>query len=389
MDKIAIIGAGPYGLSIAAHLRRTGRRFRIFGIPMETWRQRMPVGMRLKSEGFASCLYDPEGEFPLSRFCEERGIPYAPIGQPVALQTFCDYGLEFQRRYVPTLEPTRVEHVCQNGAGFELRLATGETATFGKVICAVGVEHYAHCPPALSALPSSHLSHSSMFGDLSQFAGKTVAVVGGGSSATDCAVLLAEAGATTHMVFRRPRLAFHEPPRPRTLMDKIRTPMTPLGPSWRSLMCSRLPLVFHAMPEAFRVTVVQRHLGPAPCWFVRETVERSVTLHPSTRIRSASVRGEKAVLALVGESGEELLEVDHVLAATGYKPDLRRLAFIDSGLRSSIRTGGNTPVLSRSFESSIPGLYFVGLSSANAFGPLVRFACGAEFTSRRLAKHLS
>jgi len=212
MSDVAIIGAGPYGLSIAAHLRQRTRRFRIFGSPMQTWRERMPAGMRLKSEGFASCLYDPKGEFPLSRFCRERDIPYAPIGLPVELRVFCEYGMEFQRRYVPMLEPARVAWVGRGPRGFEVRLATGETAVFGQVVCAVGIEHYAYVPPALAPLPPSHLSHSSAQADLARFAGQEVAVIGGGASAADCAALLAEAGATTHLLTRRPRLGFHEPP---------------------------------------------------------------------------------------------------------------------------------------------------------------------------------
>lgn len=389
MSDAAIIGAGPYGLSIAAHLRHAGRRFRIFGSPMQTWRERMPRGMRLKSEGFASNLYDPRGDFPLSRFCQDRGIPYAPIGVPVDLHTFCEYGMEFQRRHVPMLEPTRVAWVGHGPRGFEVRLATGETALFRQVVCAVGIEHYAHIPPALAALPASHLSHSSTHADPARFAGKAVAVVGGGSSATDYAALLAEAGAITHLIARRPGIGFHEPPRARTLRARMRHPMTPIGPSWRSLFCTRVPLVFHAMPEAFRLTVVRRHLGPASCWFVRDSIERLVTVHTGMHVASATICGGKAVLATEGSDGPATLEVDHVVAATGYRPDLRRLDFLDSELRSRIRTVENTPVLSRSFESSVPGLRFVGLTAANAFGPMLRFACGAEFTSQRLLRYLA
>jgi cation diffusion facilitator CzcD-associated flavoprotein CzcO len=55
---IVIVGAGPYGLSVAAHVRRHGRPFRIFGSPTRSWRSNMPDGMFLKSEGRASSLSD-------------------------------------------------------------------------------------------------------------------------------------------------------------------------------------------------------------------------------------------------------------------------------------------------------------------------------------------
>ena len=80
---VAIIGAGPYGLSIAAYLRALEVDFRIFGAPMHTWINQMPEGMCLKSDGFASTLYDPHSTFTLQRFCQENGIPYADVGLPV------------------------------------------------------------------------------------------------------------------------------------------------------------------------------------------------------------------------------------------------------------------------------------------------------------------
>jgi hypothetical protein len=92
----------------------------------------------------------------------------------------------------------------------------------------------------------------------------------------------------------------------------------------------------------------------------------------------------------VGSDGaQRTLVTDHVIAGTGYQVDLRRLAFFNSGLLAGIQCVANTPVLSMNFESSVPGLYFVGTSSANSFGPMARFAYGAGFTARRLSRHLA
>ena len=90
---VAIIGAGPYGLSIAAHLSHLGVPFRIFGKPMDSWLTGMPHGMLLKSEGFASSIYHPDGSLTLDQYCREKRLPYADIGLPVPLETFCEYGL--------------------------------------------------------------------------------------------------------------------------------------------------------------------------------------------------------------------------------------------------------------------------------------------------------
>jgi thioredoxin reductase len=390
MHDVAVIGAGPYGLSIAAHLAKTGLDARIFGTPMQTWRSRMPAGMKLKSEGFASRLYDPDGQYPLARHCAEQGLPYAAIGLPVTLDIFTDYGLAFQRKFVPGLEDKQVVSVVPHaGGGFTLTLDNGESAQFRKVVVAVGISHYAYTAPELSGLPGDLVSHSATHADLSGFAGKTVAVVGGGASAADCAALLAQAGATTHIVTRRASLGFHAPPRRRSLLDRVRAPFTTIGPGWKSVLCTRAPLLFHIMPEAFRLKVTRRYLGPAPCWFVRDEIERNVTIHTGMKITGVSEQGGRAVLALEGAGGPATLAADHIIAATGYRVDLARLAFLGPALLRRIRMVDNTPILSRHFEASVPGLYFVGVASANAFGPMVRFACGAGFTARRLVRRLT
>jgi cation diffusion facilitator CzcD-associated flavoprotein CzcO len=139
MIDTAIIGAGPYGLSIGAHLRKQGVPFRIFGRPMHSWIEHMPEGMFLKSDGFASNIYDPEKAFTLQQFCAERGIPYADTGRPVSRETFCAYGLAFRERMLPELEEKLVESVERSGEGFAVRLDDGESFTARRVVLAVGI----------------------------------------------------------------------------------------------------------------------------------------------------------------------------------------------------------------------------------------------------------
>lgn len=389
MHDVAVIGAGPYGLSLAAQLADYGIDFRVFGLPMQTWRQNMPAGMRLKSEGFASSLYDAVGAFPLARYCQDEGIDYADTGVPVHLDTFTEYGLAFQRRFAPMLEPHQVSAVRQQGEGFTVELDTGETALFRRVVLATGIMPYAHMAEPFASLPAEIASHASARRDYSAFAGRTVAVVGGGASATDCAVALADAGAAVRIITRRPRLAFHNPPRQRAWRERLRHPMTTIGIGWKSVLLTRGPLVFRQMPVAFRHDVTRRHLGPANCWFTRERVEADIHLDAATTVTSARVRGSRVQLGVERAAGAPTIEVDHVVAATGYKVELDRLRFLDPSLRAQVQTVASTPALSPWFESSVPGLFFVGVSSANVFGPLVRFACGAEFTAGRLAPRLA
>src|SRR5271154_3408108 len=149
---VAVIGAGPYGLSIAAHLRERKVAFRIFGTPMSSWRNHMAAGTSLKSFGFASNLYDPRSTFTLAHFCQEQGLPYSDVVDPVSLETFIAYGMEFQRRFIPDLEQTDVTSLHRSPEGFTLTTQTGEIISARRVIIAIGITYFSYVPPIFSDL---------------------------------------------------------------------------------------------------------------------------------------------------------------------------------------------------------------------------------------------
>jgi thioredoxin reductase len=390
VSDVAIIGAGPYGLSIAAHLRARGVSFRIFGKPMSTWSTQMPKGMRLKSEGFASSLSDPDSEFTLRDYCQQHGLPYSDTGLPVPLSVFVAYGLAFQKKFVPNLEDKLVVSIEHSAAGFELHLEDGEIVFARRVVLAVGITHFGHVPPILEALPEGWLSHSSAHSDLEGFRDRKVAVVGAGASALDLAALLNEAGASVQLIARTAKIRFHDPPKPRSLAERVRLPMTGIGPGWKLFFYVNAPLLFRKMSVSSRLDKVRRTLGPAPGWFVKDQVVGKVPLHLGVNITEASVQNGHISLELTDGAGtRQELEVEHVIAATGYRVDLKRLAFLSPALRERIRSVDNAPELSANFESSVSGLYFVGTSAANTFGPLMRFAYGSRFAARRVSRHLA
>jgi cation diffusion facilitator CzcD-associated flavoprotein CzcO len=388
---VAIIGAGPYGLSLAAHLKALRVDFRIFGSPMHTWLTQMPKGMRLKSEGFASSLYDPDTNFTLADYCQSRGLPYADTGLPVPLETFASYGLEFQRRFVPEVENRLAVALRRRNGLFEIVFADGVVVHARKVVVAVGITHFGYVPPVLSDLPEELVTHSSRHSTLDHFKGREVAIVGAGASALDLAALLHQAGASVHVIARKPVIRFHDPPNPgpRPPLQRMRFPMTGIGTGWKLVFYANAPGVFHHLPERFRLEAVRRTLGPAPAWFIKDQVADKVTFHLATNVTRVQPRGGRIELALADAAGcSRTLVSDHVIAATGYKVDLGRLTFLDPEIQNGVQSVERTPVLSARFESSVSGLHFVGTAAANSFGPVLRFAFGAGFTARVLSRHL-
>ncbi|MCX5041712.1 FAD-dependent oxidoreductase [Aldersonia sp. NBC_00410] len=391
MTQVAIIGAGPYGLSIAAHLRAFGVDHRIFGPAMDTWRHHVPAGMLLKSDGFASNLSEPSGAGTLAAYCAEHSVAYHPTELPVRLDVFNEYATDFQRRFVPQLEDRQVVSVERSAGRFLVGLDDGETFTADTVVAAVGISHFAVLPEELMGLPGNLASHSSAHSGLSQFSGQRIAVVGAGASAVDIATLMAEAGAAVSLVTRRDRIKFASAPAvgPRGRGERLKAPATGIGPGWRSWACQNLPGLFRVLPGKARLKIVKRHLGPSSAFAMKARFEDAVTTFLGVHIDSAYEEDGQVCLVLrCADGSRRELRVDHVVSATGYRPDVARLPFLSDGLRRELRTHENMPMVSRFSESSVPGFYFVGPPAVDSFGPLMRFMVGAEYIAPLVARRL-
>ena len=388
MTKTAIIGAGPYGLSLAAHLAAAGQDFRIFGKPLTTWRDHMPAGMMLKSDGFASNLSSPDPQSTLKAWSAERGVDYDDLYVPVKLENWLAYSAWFQKRYVPRLEERQVIALSRNDEGFSLVLDNGDAVQAQRVVLAVGINWFRNMPDMLASLPLELASHSYDQRDLTAFAGKKLLVVGAGSSAVDTAVLAGEAGADVTLIARAGNIHYHAMPDPDHVswLRAITHPASGIGPGWRSFLCAKAPRLFRRLPENLRLRATRRHLGPAPGWFMRGKLDARTLLGQT--LESARPYQDGVLVTSHGEDGPHQTMADHVIAATGYRADLRRLSFMDPVLRGQIAHLEHTPKLSDHFETSVPGLYAMGVLSANTFGPLMRFMVGAEYAAPRLAQRL-
>jgi thioredoxin reductase len=390
---IVVIGAGPYGLSVTAHLRGRGVETRVFGRVLDTWRNHMPEGMLLKSAPSASSLSDASARTTIGAYKLGTGAPPYREHDIVSRADFVAYGEWFAAREVPDVEDARVVRVARTHDGFEVELDTGEHVPATSVIVAVGIMPFAYTPPSLANLADGApaldalCSHSSQHRDMQRLAGRRVAIIGAGQSALELATLCHEAGGDPTVIARRPRLLWGGPPEESTRrIDLRRKPSSPLGPGYSLRACSSGAGFVRYLPSNARLALVRRVLGPSGAWWLRDRFEGIVPVRTGSQVVNAIPDGEGVTLELQTLEGTpDKLEVDHVIAATGYRVNVDAIDALDPRLRSGIRRVAGAPALGPTFESSVPGLYFAGQSAAATFGPLMRFVAGTDFAARRIA----
>jgi hypothetical protein len=374
-----VVGAGPYGLSVAAHLRGRGLNLAVFGKTLGMWREHMPKGMLLRSHWWATNLSHPRGDYGLERFCMES---QQKKDYPVPLDVFVQYGLWFQQHAVPEVDETYVSSIDRRNGQFHLTLADGREVQSQAVVMATGPHPYANRLAEYDGLRDGLVSHSSDHSDFRRFKGRTVVVIGGGQSAIEYAALLHEAGADVHVVARR-RILWLQPDRAnvRTMVERIVAPSASVGPGWKNWVLDHLPYLFYQFPQDWKDSYNSNYESGATDWLRARVIEK-VTLHEGQTIISCRAVSGRLDTSL---SHGARLSADHILLATGYTVDLSRLTMLHPALRAEIRTDSSVPVLSSRFESNVPGLYFVGITSLRAFGPLYRFVAGCGAAARRVA----
>ncbi|MEU6376638.1 FAD-dependent oxidoreductase [Streptomyces sp. NPDC046909] len=394
MYDLLVVGAGPYGLSIASHAAAAGLKVRVFGRPMASWRDHMPRGMFLKSEPWASHLSDPERRWRLDAYCEGRGMT-ARHGEPIPVEVFAEYGLWFARNAVPAVDERTVTRVVAlRPGGFEAVTDDGEVLPARTVALAVGVMPFVEIPAALKDLSPALVTHSSHHSDLDRFRGKDVTVIGGGQAALETAALLAEQGTRVRVLARADELCWNDVPPPweRPLWRSARSPHSGLGCGWRNWFYAERPGLFRRLPVRTRARIATTALGPAGAWWVRDRVEPAVEVLLGHEVAAArevpgGVRLEVADRT-DGVRAPRTLETEHVIAATGFRATSDRLGLLSEQLRTALATGADgTPAAGRDFESpSHPGLFLAGLVTASAYGPAMRFVHGATYTAGALVR---
>jgi FAD-dependent urate hydroxylase len=382
---VAVIGAGPYGLAAAAHLKAANIVTQVFGEPMDFWRRNMPKGMKLRSPWRASHIADPVKKYSLEAYTSEKGLRRT---ENFPLDEFVRYGEWFQSRLVPDLDRRKVLRVEATANGFRLRLEDGDIVDAKRVVIAMGLRHQEYRPPQFDGLRAELVSHSSEHAELDHFKGMTVAVIGRGQSACETAVLLHEVGAKVELISRGPVRWIGEEtsggtPAKQFVWDVHHVMSAPsaVGPFPLNWIIDA-PDVMRYLPNELRNWISTRSLRPAASAWLRQ---RGQGMRFNAGRLVVAARRQGSQIALTFDDGSSSV-ADHVLLATGYRMDIAKFGVLAPDLLQRIDCIDGYPKLSTGFQSSVPGLHFIGSSAVKSFGGLMRFVAGAGYAARNLTR---
>jgi FAD-dependent urate hydroxylase len=378
--ELLVVGAGPFGLSLAAYAIDLGVCTLVAGKPMEFWKDHMPQGMYLRS---ASDWYlDAGGVCTIEQFLQEQGLRPAEV-EPLSRDLYLSYAQWFQERKGVELVSayvTRLDyHRPGDGMGgrFQATLADGGTVWAHQAALAVGFAYFRHIPPEYAdLLPAGCWEHTCDLVDFSALTGKRCLILGGRQSAYEWAALLHEAGAAeVHVSHRHPSPTF-------TLSDwSWVTPITDAmvdNPAW-----------FRNLPIEEQDAVVRRmwaegRLKLEP-WLADRIQVDSITLWPQTVLTSCTVLPDGSVQARLDNG--ECLVVDQIILATGYKVRIDQVPFLAAGnIMPELAQRNGFPALDERFQTSLPGLFVTSIAANQDFGPFFGFTVACRTSARIIGR---
>lgn len=377
-SQAAIIGAGPFGLAVAAELRRLGVDHVLIGRPMAFWLDCVPPSLNLLSDPLACSL--SADQFTVEQWERHRNQPST---RPFPGREFVEYCTWFSQQACIQPRLNQVRKVNREEPGFVLELGNGETLQAESVVVAVGLKEFAYVPEIFRSICPQVCTHTGVLKDLERFAGQSVAVIGGGQSALEYAALLSHAGAQVEVLAREPQphwypYGAHRPPASdeNGAAQKGR-------PGLRALI--NHPEIFPRIPGGVRAWWLARSLRPAVDDHLKDRLQ-TVKLTFGRSVRQARCGDADVTLDL--DDGTQR-RVDHVILATGFRIDPARLSMLDPTLVRQIRTFNGYPRLNRFMESTARGLYFAGAAAAMTFGTDMWFVHGSPLVGSRISRSIA
>lgn len=124
-------------------------------------------------------------------------------------------------------------------------------------------------------------------------------------------------------------------------------------------------------------------------WLEPRLKDARVKVWPQTQLVGC-IQEEHSEIELVATlSNGEILKVDQVVLATGYKVDIGRLPYLAAGdLLDRLRVENGFPVLDDHFETSVRGLFITSMPAGQDFGPFFGFTISVRTSARLICERM-
>jgi thioredoxin reductase len=359
MLDVIIIGAGPYGISLASYAVRNGLSYKLLGYPMDFWKNQMPQNMFIRTPYELVRFPDPKNELSIHHFAKETGAtPSDPLPRPV----FVDYAFWYAQKTGVQFTPEWVNSVTKEHDYFVVKTEENNIYKTKNVIIATGIQEFKYVPEIFQNIALHLVSHTTGYTTFEQFKDKDVIVIGSGQSAWEASALLHEANSNVQLIYRKEHPVYG-------------------GSKSGEVILRFIGNIFYKLPQMLKKKLWNIASETVPiARFLRPYVEGKVFEISGTKVESVIAHNEKVHLKL--SNGEEKI-ADHVIVASGFKINLDKVPFIYDLKNQIIREEGQVqfPKLNQNFESSIKGLYFAGPLSSHSHGPTFRFILGLGKTA--------
>jgi cation diffusion facilitator CzcD-associated flavoprotein CzcO len=372
---VLIIGAGPFGLAVAAQATHDGIEHLIVGKPMEFWRTNMPRGMYLRS----ACDWhlDPQNVHSIEAYLRLLGKTASEV-QPLSLEFYLKYCDWFQQQKNVQALQVYIRRLERNGYYRAITL-DDEVLVARRVVLAPGFRHFAHIPlESKQKLPEGRFQHTAEFVDFTDASNKRYLIIGGRQSAFEWAALLLEAGAAAVHISHRhasPAFAIAHWDWVTPIVDNIAT-----DPNWfRRLSQQEKDEVNHKLWAEGRLKIEP--------WLEGRLQDEHLHVWPHTELLSCEQQ-ETDELHVSLNNGEKFI-VDQIVLATGYKVNITQLPYLAVGnLLDDLETRDGFPVLDDHFETSLPGLFITSMPASQDFGPFFGFTVSVRTSAKLICERL-
>ena len=368
--NLLIVGAGPFGLSMAAYAKYKNLDHMVIGKPMSFWKENMPKGMLLRSgREWHLC---PEGIYTIDKYLETKRLKPEDV-EPLSLDCYLGYAEWFQEQIKAQIRESLVQRLDHSNNQFLATLDDGQIIAANDVLLAIGFRYFKNVPTELAEIiPPKRFSHTCDLVNFDSLKGKRCLIVGGRQSAYEWAALINENGAASIHVSHRheiPQFAKSDWAWVSPMMDTMTK-----NPGW-----------FRNLAKRRRNEIEQRFWAEGRLklepWLWPRINKENIKIWPSSRIVACTElpTGELEVKLDVGER----LNVDHIILATGYKVNMENVPFLAAGnVLSKLKTKGGSPVLDENFQCNIPGLFITSMAATRNFGNFFAFTVSAVASAR-------